>query len=313
MSQSQLMTNDFKATRFPQAVVKQNAVPDREELVRRSGPQSGNVLYPMPNLGGDLTDAPLLLHENDLAFRVIGEGWGEEAHEERTMMNQSIAVKCVSIVNGMAGDAEAIENIIELLGPVEQGNGDSRTNVANVLRGGAGDLLYNSPFGCRMNGLLQAYVPTPDMVDKMMTDKPTHALGRKGCVPLAMREYDPKKLKYLSPAGMLWWFKQDMANKMPMKSAVEQLPKIMAQFYRFAAPVGAAAKDEVAFRIEIIQALENYVIRGNANVDFLNMLHECVVFMCEAKIQRERLIFGRAQQPATNGKYFPYHHLHYSF
>ncbi len=313
---SSLMTTDFKATRFPQAVVKQNSVPDRNELVRRSNlPRNAakKPLFAMPGLGGDLTDAAVLLHEGDLAFRVINTAWGEGVSVESTMQNQSIAVKCVSVLNGMVGTPEEIEATIEIVGKVEQGNGESRTNVSNVVCGGGDTCLYNSPTPCRMNGLLMGYVPSEAIADKMMNDKASHVLGREGAVCLGIKEYDPKEMKYLSPAGMLFWFNMDDPNnKMPMKQAVEQLPEMVIDIINAFTPP-AVPLDAKIIRQRIIRVLNDYVTNGIVDVLFLNMLHQCVMFMAQAKVQRERMVFGRAHQPAVNGNYLPFHFIHYAY
>jgi hypothetical protein len=312
-----LMTNDLKAERFPQAVVKQNAKPDRQELARRSNLSDGEkVMFPMSALEGELGDAKILAQANDLAFCLRDDPFGDLGSiQDRNMLNQNNAIAVVTNFNGMAGTPEEIMEKIEPVGWIdEQANGDTRSAQLNVRRGGSFTLLWNNPDGIRQNAYFEAVVPTEAQADEMKADKECQARGARGVVPCMYREYNPHSQSYLSAESLYRHLALDgNTDKIDKnrKKAADQLVSTIAGLARLIANNSDGGSEEDVLRALIKGAVEDPLnSRGHEVVSLLNTL---VQEVAQTRLNKDRFVVGKTHQAAKNGNYFPFHAVHYSF
>jgi hypothetical protein len=307
-----LMTSDPKATRFPQALVKQNATPDRYEMSRRSNVIDINpdvkVKFPMTTLAGDAGDAKILFGEMNPAYRMRVDLLGSQHGQPRNMLNQNITVKVLDNINGLEGSQEEMKKKIEPCGWIEQANADTRTAQVNILRGGSFTILYNGINPVRQNGLLELDVPTVTEADKMMADREAQARGSKGVVTLMYKEHNPHEKRYLCPS-MLGYHLSDKAPQSRFKTSAEKLVATLAGIYDLI----DASKDE---KSSTAAAIKKLIVDSDplssTGISIVSLLNGFQQYVGETHVEDARWVVARAQHPGVNGNYIPIQALHYA-
>jgi hypothetical protein len=308
------MTRDIKAHRFPQAISKMNGSVNMAEMRRRENldpSEKANVMFNLAPLEGEMGDAKILLAEGDVAFIMRSQyGTALPKNEQRTFMNQNNAMAATTLINGLPGTPEAIENTIEPVGWIEQGNEENRSAETNIIRGGSFTILYNGEKPARQNAYLIVKVPDRDQAAKMKSDKASHARGADGAVPLMYAEYDPLKTTFLSAEKLYRIF--DLGGEGGKHAFGEQAEKeaksfvaAMAQLHiRLSGNLVTGASEKTA--VERIKNLIKTAVEDPSDknsVAFLSSLNTYIQSLSNFRLNKDRLIVCKTHHGASNGLY----------
>jgi len=302
------MTRDLKAHRFPQASVKINAVVNKKEIMRRLNldpSDQARVLFKMDPLEGDMGDAKLLNSDGDPAYIMRNQLRPYPSNEPRTFMNMSNAAPVCSALNGLAGDPDDIEALIEPCGLIEQGNEENRMAQTNVLRGGAHTILYNGVAPARQNSYLLLRVPTEPEADKMMADKASHSRGSKGVVTLMYEEYNPMKTTFFRAEKLYRIF--NLGNEFPKHAygsqAETHAKNLVNSIASLHVLLGGGNADNAQAKVkELIRKAVEEPEDDNAHT-FVSTLNTFVQECANFRLEKERFIAGKVHHATSNGKY----------
>jgi hypothetical protein len=314
------LTKDFKAHRFPQANVKTNAAPDMGEMRRRTiiNDENERVLFKMDPLEGEMADAKLLLSDGSVGYIMRDTNGSRITNNERNFMNMNNQMKVNVALNGLVGTEEEIEDQIEPVGWIEQGNEENRSAAVNLIRGGSFTVVYNGEKPARQNAWLRVRVPSRDQANIMKADKASLARGAKGVVPLMYEEYNPLETDFIKAEKLYCVLQLDKKTYNYHKKA----KKIAESFLDALADMAIAVTGTGKTKEDLVQQMKALIKKevdgGGLDDDddddpsFVTALNKVNQQLAVYRHDKERMIVCKGQHPASNGNYLSVEAARYS-
>lgn len=320
------MTRDLKLHRFPQAIVKINAEVNLKEMTRRSvmhESEKARALFKLPNLGGDMADAHLLLADGDVAYVLRNEVDTIVTNGvQRSFMNMNNRIKVNTAINGLSEDSPwAIEALIEPVGWIEQGNEDGRLGQTNLIRGGSFTILYNGIKTARQNAWLRVRVPTPEEAAKMKTDKASHL--ENGVVTLMYEEYNPMKTTYLRAEKLYRIL--NLGGEAGTHAFGQQATTEAENFIKTLAVIRVIASGHdvddpsyeglIQYTVAVIKDLIKRAVEkpDKTTATFISNMNMFIQHTANFRLNEERMVVCKTQHAASNGLYVSVDAARYSY